>query len=501
MELNINIVGLTHNDVKNNVLEYALSASDKLLQLIPDKQNIYDPLAVKAYEGKLFFGYVAVQDLEDVRAALIASHRAMLYARCNGYSTKEDGMSGLYLKATAWVDIEEEELREAYGKIYDDTIFDNWHYSGPMFSIDRLARIEDCTTILETTLKDLYHMEDIDQDYLQMFRENADEQLTNFMASHYFDYSREMTRARKHLLTLLTLMDDKKLQSQRETLLSELGYITSSSHREKVARCFFIDTPITLLGTNVGVYDYSDRLDEIEQELKAFPFDMYRKFIADPLDFLREIYYKHVPRHQMQQLLSGIILMIMHHHVDGVKRWGKNNDEVALEEMKTLRRLQHPLDDKTDLARTREQAEQCIRKMALLYNPRTFKYLIQSQADWYAVFRVLADRRLFETDDHKGFAEYLSQVFDKDVLPTTSLHKGPVSALPMGLSEELKPRPHIPVCKRKDLGQASEPIFDKTPAERWGQLSDEDVAGIQKAKYQRYCNIVETFLKLMEEEH
>lgn len=50
------------------------------------------------YDGRLFLGYVAVQDLEDVHAMKIVSGRKVLRALCMGYGTKEDG-TGIYLKA------------------------------------------------------------------------------------------------------------------------------------------------------------------------------------------------------------------------------------------------------------------------------------------------------------------------------------------------------------------------------------------------------------------
>ena len=58
MKLKINIVGLTHNDVKQDSMEYARSAEGNQLKLLSDKQNAYDPMAVKVYDGSLFVGYV-----------------------------------------------------------------------------------------------------------------------------------------------------------------------------------------------------------------------------------------------------------------------------------------------------------------------------------------------------------------------------------------------------------------------------------------------------------
>lgn len=98
MKLNINIVGLTHNDIEEDCLQYVRTATGKQLKLVFEEQNACDSLAVKVYDGRLFLGYVAVQDLEDVHAMKIVSGRKVLRALCMGYGAKEDG-TGIYLKA------------------------------------------------------------------------------------------------------------------------------------------------------------------------------------------------------------------------------------------------------------------------------------------------------------------------------------------------------------------------------------------------------------------
>ena len=98
MKLNINIVGLTHNDIEGDCLQYVRTATGKQLKLVFEEQNACDSLAVKVYDGRLFLGYVAVQDLEDVHAMKIVSGRKVLRALCMGYGAKEDG-TGIYLKA------------------------------------------------------------------------------------------------------------------------------------------------------------------------------------------------------------------------------------------------------------------------------------------------------------------------------------------------------------------------------------------------------------------
>jgi hypothetical protein len=58
---------------------------------------------------------------------------------------------------------------------------------------------------------------------------------------------------------------------------------------------------------------------------------------VDPVDFLRQVFYKRVPRKKMLQLLSGIVLMIMNGRVNDVKQWGKHGDAASLEAMKAMK--------------------------------------------------------------------------------------------------------------------------------------------------------------------
>lgn len=533
-------------------MDYARSAKGKRLKLVPDPQNPYDPMAMKAYDANLFVGYVAAQDLEDVRALLAASGKKVLSAICTGYKTKEDGHSGIYLSAVVHAAVEGERkilrndelefvggkiltlgahgerlpmpevLSKAYECVYDDSVYDEWHYSGPNFAIDRLDRIDDCTDMLEDALEELLG---IDQELVLVDREwrkriaseegveestvvipdavengfedldyrradlkdgeysseqEVEGYLLDFFENHRFDFSREMIQTRKHIQTLLSLVSSLGMRQYQERLLCEMGYLTCSPCREEAAHVFFIDTPIELLRKQTGIYDYTDRLDEVERELEAFPFELYRKFKADPVDFLREVFYKRVPRREMKKLLSGIIFMVMNHRVGDVKRWGKHDNRTALQEMKEVRHIDVS-QAKMSAEERQEKAKECIRKMAVEPAKSGFGWMIKAQSDWYVVQRVLVDMELTDIRDHAQFCEYLARVIGgKD-----------------GASSLSTTRPRIPLCKKKDLDQASVEVFEKTSPKEWSHLSDDELGGVQQAKFNHYCDIVETMQRLL----
>ena len=148
--LKFHIVGLTHNDVKNCEVQYAKEAVGKTLCLVPDDANPFDLLAVKAYEGQKSIGFVSALEAEDVRAAIIASGDSSLRTRCVACDSKEEnGKTGLYLEVKALVDATDEEIEQARIKIYDDRMYEDWRYTGPIYTIDKLVRFSDSTLMLE----------------------------------------------------------------------------------------------------------------------------------------------------------------------------------------------------------------------------------------------------------------------------------------------------------------------------------------------------------------
>lgn len=347
--LKFHIVGLTHNDVKNCEVQYAKEAVGKTLCLVPDDANPFDLLAVKAYEGQKSIGFVSALEAEDVRAAIIASGDSSLRTRCVACDSKEEnGKTGLYLEVKALVDATDEEIEQARIKIYDDRMYEDWRYTGPIYTIDKLVRFSDSTLMLEGVINRIIKIQkqlagkdagvngqaekqakEQDGEVMAMLQEELDkdlqearERLVAFLENQRSDYSREMTQARNRLLKKLGQIKDDELQKLRAVLLTEMGFITSSKYRESAAKSFFIDTPIAIKGKPNGAYDYEDQIDEIERQLGAFPFNLYRVFKADPVDFLRQVFYKRVPRKMMIPLLSGIILMIKSGRVNDVKQWG-----------------------------------------------------------------------------------------------------------------------------------------------------------------------------------
>lgn len=498
--LKFHIVGLTHNDVKNCEVQYAKEAVGKTLCLVPDDANPFDLLAVKAYEGQKSIGFVSALEAEDVRAAIIASGDSSLRTRCVACDSKEEnGKTGLYLEVKALVDATDEEIEQARIKIYDDRMYEDWRYTGPIYTIDKLVRFSDSTLMLEGVINRIIKIqkqlaekdagvngqaEEQDGEMMAMLQEELDkdlqearERLVAFLENQRSDYSREMTQARNRLLKKLGQIKDDELQKLRAVLLTEMGFITSSKYRESAAKSFFIDTPIAIKGKPNGAYDYEDQIDEIERQLGAFPFNLYRVFKADPVDFLRQVFYKRVPRKMMIPLLSGIILMIKSGRVNDVKQWGKHGDAASLEAMKAMKAVGAKPSNEVKKEKFMRLVDLIIPKIAVYKKNGCPELLVKKQSDWFPVFRLLNGWGLFDMGAPTAFCKHLAHLYEK--LPPENTERAPL-------------------CKWKDLAQVKSAPFEYAALE-WWKLDSGGLGSISLERFNRYCDIVNAFKKILGE--
>ena len=512
--LTFHIVGLTHNDVKGHEVEYAKEAEGRTICLVPDDANTFDMLAVKAYDKQQLIGYVSALEGEDVRALIIARKERNLRTRCIGCNSKNEGdKAGLQLMVRVLSDVSDEEMEQARREIYDDKIYDDWQYSGPVLPIEQLTRFSDCTMMLEGVINSIIRLRNtlsegasdkgssasdnsssasdktsseaenrsLDTETEAMLREElsdclseARERLSSFLEIQRSDYSREMTQARNRILHKLEQIDDDELQRLRAVLLTEMGFITSSAYRERAAYSFFVEAPNAIKKKQTGTYDYKDQLDAIEQQLHAFPHNLYPTFKADPVDFLRQVFYKRVPRKKMLQLLSGIVLMIMNGRVNDVKQWGKHGDVASLKAMKAVGAKPSNEVKKEKFMRL---VDLIIPKIAVYKKNGCPELLVKKQSDWFPVFRLLNGWGLFDMGAPTAFCKHLAHLYEK--LPPENTERAPL-------------------CKWKDLAQVKSAPFEYAALE-WWKLDSGELGSISLERFNRYCDIVNTFKKILGE--
>lgn len=510
--LTFHIVGLTHNDVKGHEVEYAKEAEGRTICLVPDDANTFDMLAVKAYDKQQLIGYVSALEGEDVRALIIARKERNLRTRCIGCNSKNEGdKAGLQLMVRVLSDVSDEEMEQARREIYDDKIYDDWQYSGPVLPIEQLTRFSDCTMMLEGVVNSIIRLRNtlsegasdkgssasdnsssasdkpssqaenrsLDAETEAMLREElsdclseARERLSSFLEIQRSDYSREMTQARNRILHKLEQIDDDELQRLRAVLLTEMGFITSSAYRERAAYSFFVEAPNAIKKKQTGTYDYKDQLDAIEQQLHAFPHNLYPTFKADPVDFLRQVFYKRVPRKKMLQLLSGIVLMIMNGRVEDVKQWGKHGDEESLKAMKAVGAKPS---NEVKKEKFMELVDLVIPKIAVYKKKGCPELLVNRQSDWFPVFRLLNGWGLFNMETPTAFCKHLAHLYEK--LPPENTERAPL-------------------CKWKDLTQAKSAPFEYAALE-WWRLDSGELGSVSKERFNRYCDIVNAFKMIL----
>ena len=503
--LTFHIVGLTHNDVKGHEVEYAKEAEGRTICLVPDDANTFDMLAVKAYDKQQLIGYVSALEGEDVRALIIARKERNLRTRCIGSNSKNEGdKAGLQLMVRAISDVSDEEIEQARREIYDDKIYDDWQYSGPVLPIEQLTRFSDCTMMLEGVINSIIRLQNTLSEgasdkgssvsdktsseaenrslYAEteaMLREEladclseARERLSSFLEIQRSDYSREMTQARNRILHKLEQIDDEELQRLKAVLLTEMGFITSSAYRERAAYSFFVEAPNAIKKKQTGTYDYKDQLDAIEQQLHAFPHNLYPTFKADPVDFLRQVFYKRVPRKKMLQLLSGIVLMIMNGRVDDVKQWGKHGDEKSLRAMKIVGAKPS---NEVKKEKFMELVDLVIPKIAVYKKNGCPELLVKKQSDWFPVFRLLNGWGLFDMKAPTAFCKHLAHLYEK--LPPENTERAPL-------------------CKWKDLAQVKSAPFEYAALE-WWRLDSGELGSVSKERFNRYCDIVNAFKMIL----
>ena len=503
--LTFHIVGLTHNDVKGHEVEYAKEAEGRTICLVPDEANTFDMLAVKAYDKQQLIGYVSALEGEDVRALIIARKERNLRTRCIGCNSKNEGdKAGLQLMVRVLSDVSDEEMEQARREIYDDKIYDDWQYSGPVLPIEQLTRFSDCTMMLEGVINSIIRLRNtlsegasdksssvsdktsseaenssLDKETEAMLREElsdclseARERLSSFLEIQRSDYSREMTQARNRILHKLEQIDDDELQRLRAVLLTEMGFITSSAYRERAAYSFFVEAPNAIKKKQTGTYDYKDQLAVIEQQLHAFPHNLYPTFKADPVDFLRQVFYKRVPRKKMLQLLSGIVLMIMNGRVDDVKQWGKHGDEESLKAMKAVGAKPS---NEVKKEKFMELVDLVIPKIAVYKKNGCPEVLVKRQSDWFPVFRLLNGWGLFNMGTPTAFCKHLAHLYEK---------------LPLENTER------APLCKWKDLAQVKSDPFEYAALE-WWKLSSDKLGSVSLERFNHYCDIVNVFKKIL----
>ena len=399
----MDVVALSHNDLRTYYKEYAREAVGRELVLQPQPENVKDPYAVKVREGNVHVGYVSVPDLDLVYGALAGSGKKRLRGK-----VVEAFPDPPLLK----VEVAVERMDWAY-EPYDNKVYEGWRYDGISLMPRKLEQLADLVADLE--------------DGLESGEMGVDELLKGVKAllkTNLYDASREMSRSRHKLERLLASHEDKRLRDAAVKLRQQKGMLMRHEVRDEVARYLFVQLPEELQGKGLegSHYTYDNRLDELEVQLRAFPFQLYDKFLSDPVDFLREVYYNHVPRRVLFPLLSGIVLMILKGRVS-IARWGREGDTKPIKEMHLIghpkeRYEQGDEDDEDEgdervLSKREKIILECIKEVLEKRNAKGV-LIVKNKNQWAGMMGVLANEYGFPNDMRAFCALMAKWGFGKD---------------------------------------------------------------------------------------
>lgn len=314
-KIRFDVVGLYHWDVRDRWKEYAAEAVGKQLTMQPQPENVKDPYAVRVREGRMHIGYVAVTDLDVIYQALRGSGKN----RLRGVVVESNSDP-----AVLTVECEVERVDWDY-EPFDNSVYQDWHYDGLALMPKKLEQLQDLTDDIIDGLEQKSASDDLRP------------LVETLLESSLYDMSREMTRARYRIERLLSARKEPELKVFADNMRQHKGWLMCHDDRDRVARYLFVELPSQLQqkGLEHSHYTYDNRLSELKSQLTSFPYQLYDKFQCDPVDFLREVYYHHVPRRYLFQLLSGIVLMILKGQVN-IQRWGREGDTNPIEEIKAL---------------------------------------------------------------------------------------------------------------------------------------------------------------------
>ena len=388
-KIRFDVVGLYHWDVRDHWKEYAAEAVGKTLTLQPQPENVKDPYAVRAREGAVHVGYVAVTDLDVVYQALKGCGKERLKGVVVRSNTEPPVLT---------VECEVERVDWDY-EPFDDSVYAGWHYDGLSLMPRKMEQLQD---LVDDIIDDLDP--NMDSHRSDSTGENLRSLVETLLDTHLYDMSREMTRARYRVERLLSDRETSFLSEQLDQLRLQKGMLMCHEYRDRVARYLFLELPRELRrkGLEDSHYTYDNRLDELKSQLSSFPYQLYDKFLCDPVDFLREVYYHHVPRKYLFQLLSGIILMILKGQVQ-IQRWGREGDMEPLDLIAFFR-------ETTQIKATdREQAIKEVIISLLNKEDARGNRIISQKNQWAAMMSVLVFEYSVTNCDMKAFCRKMDE--------------------------------------------------------------------------------------------
>ena len=296
--IQLNIVGIPYRkDLYGHVGEFLAEAPGHAMTLRPESANDSDKVAVRAYDwlGR-HVGYVSNPELPIAWGALrCCEHhklRGMIVSTniehpCIGFECMVQGYNG------------------PVTDLYPQKIFLEWKYTGPVLDIPE--EFDNLVYMREEIMDRLAERDEWDDDARAYFIALA----KRFAGYLKYDISGEMSDYRKHLIEVLADIDDSAFREVIDELTMAAGRTGRETTCGSVLQFWKELMQSAETRKHLMVHQREHNAQAVEQELEAFPENLYYEWKANPERFVSKLYYRHIPRDVIWRFVSGIAFVEM----------------------------------------------------------------------------------------------------------------------------------------------------------------------------------------------
>jgi hypothetical protein len=284
----LNIVALPYWEVKHCLDEFYAEAMGRMIVLRAQESNEVDDVAVKAYDWKgRHVGYVASNDRATALAILKVKG-----SKARGEVQKVNAEHAcLTIECVADID-------KVLPEIYHTKEFEAWEYDGPVMPITEVMdNLEFMADEIRERLTEADEWTEADEgDFTELTE--------RFCETSRYDISGDMCDFRKWLAQQLSA---RRMDDLAELVGREDGRAGRECKNGGEVTTYWMEL---LTGTATASFATmmltQHSIGKVEEQLRAFPQNLYNVWLNDRERFLSRVLYQHIPRKVMWRLMSGI---------------------------------------------------------------------------------------------------------------------------------------------------------------------------------------------------
>ncbi len=285
------IVALPYYEAGKCLSGFMAQALGRIMTLRPEQTNEMDVNAVRAYDWRgRHVGYVSVADQVEVRRALQGSGRHSLRGRV--VEVNEEHKFVMFECSVETVGEVED--------LYPNARYMDWIYTGPiLMPTTEMLTLEYMTDEIDERLDEYASWgEEEKDDFLQL--------ANSFCNLSRYDLSGEMCDYRRRLCLKLMNISDEAFMPLVEELKMAFGRTGRDLHGGVVLEYWMrvLSNPEMVEPLLEKSEDFD--VEVIREQLKRFPWSMYKRWKKNRESFVTKLLYMHIPRRVLWSFVSGI---------------------------------------------------------------------------------------------------------------------------------------------------------------------------------------------------